>query len=271
MNVHFSYTYPALSNQNSQRYLILIACQNNKRTINLKRIQYQPVLFVFNLLQEAKIKLTEWESGTESRDLFGAYCIEIQKYFDVSNSFGQVRIAHLLRQLLLSRFPAIIAESRAAVEKSHAAVRKSHVAVRKSRVAVKESHVAVEKSRVAVRKSHVAVKKSHAAAKKSRVAVEESHAADEKKYRSLCVLLEVYKTGPKIPYSDYALYLFIGIVSVLCQLYFCKSNFLLYMIKLLVYDWNFYFNVFSSYFVSYRSLLCCITKSFLAWCPECWF
>lgn len=215
MNVHFSYTYPALSNQNSQRYLILIACQNNKRTINLKRIQYQPVLFVFNLLQEAKIKLTEWESGTESRDLFGTYCIEIQKYFDVSNSFGQVRIAHLLRQLLLSRFPAIIAESRAAVEKSHA--------------------------------------------------------ADEKKYRSLCVLLEVYKTGPKIPYSDYALYLFIGIVSVLCQLYFCKSNFLLYMIKLLVYDWNFYFNVFSSYFVSYRSLLCCITKSFLAWCPECWF
>ena len=201
--------------------------------------------------------------------MFDAYHIEIQKYFDVSNSFGQVRIAHLLRQLLLSRFPAIIAESRAAVEKSHAAVRKSHVAVRKSRVAVKESHVAVEKSRVAVRKSHVAVKKSHAAAKKSRVAVEESHAADEKKYRSLCVLLEVYKTGPKIPYSDYALYLFIGIVSVLCQLYFCKSNFLLYMIKLLVYDWNFYFNVFSSYFVSYRSLLCCITKSFLAWCPEC--
>ena len=222
--------------------------------------------------------------------MFGAYCIEIQKYFDVSNSFGQVRIAHLLRQLLLSRFPAIIAESRAAVEKSHAAVRKSHVAVRKSRVAVRKSrvavrkshaavkkshvaveksHVAVGKSRVAVKKSHAAVEESHVAVKKSRMAVEESHAADEKKYRSLCVLLEVYKTGPKIPYSDYALYLFIGIVSVLCQLYFCKSNFLLYMIKLLVYDWNFYFNVFSSYFVSYRSLLCCITKSFLAWCPEC--
>ena len=133
----------------------------------------------------------------------------------------------------------------------------------------KYSRMVKVKSRAAVKKSHAAVEESHVAVKKSRMAVEESHAADEKKYRSLCVLLEVYKTGPKIPYSDYALYLFIGIVSVLCQLYFCKSNFLLYMIKLLVYDWNFYFNVFSSYFVSYRSLLCCITKSFLAWCPEC--
>jgi len=116
--------------------------------------------------------------------------------------FGQVRIAHLLRQFLLSRFPAIIAES--------------HAAVRKSRVAVKESRVAVKESRVAVKKSHAAVRKSHAAVKKSHAAVEESHAADEKKYRSLYVLLEVYKTCPKIPYSYYSLYLFVGIASVSC-------------------------------------------------------
>jgi hypothetical protein len=222
--------------------------QNKKKTINLKRIQYQPVLFVLNLLQEAKIMSSGWKFTTESCDLFGLYCDEIQEFVSIMTYFLEGRIFFLFLQPLLGRLRTII--------------EKSHVADGKSRVAE-------VKSRVAEVKSRVVEVKSHAADEKSRAADEKNRPAEQKKYRSLCVLLEVYKTGPKIPYSDYALYLFIGIVSVLCQLYFCKSNFLLYIIKLLVYDWNFYSNVFSSYFVSYRSLLCCITKSFLAWCPEC--
>jgi len=126
---------------------------------------------LFTSISGVKIKLLNKEYCSDSCDLFGLYCDEIQKVISVMTYFLKGRGFFLFRQSLLSRLRAI-------VEKSRVAVRKSHVAVKKSHVAVKKSHAAVRKSRVAVKKSRMAVGKSHAAVEKSRMAVGKSHAAD---------------------------------------------------------------------------------------------